>query len=201
MPVWPDSPGVATRLRMAIDRGDGANVTQLSMDVHTGTHVDAPRHFVADGPELEPMGLDPFIGPADVVDLSAVDSIDSAALAIAVPDDAERVLLRTRNSVIEGFREPPFRTDYASIDPDGAGWLVQRRLALVGVDYLSVQGYDDPPDTHTALLGARICLLEGLVLNHVAPGRYLLVCLPLRLCGVEAAPARAVLLQVEGTTA
>ena len=195
LPVWPSSPGLKTERRQAIERGDDANVTQLAMDVHTGTHVDAPLHFIDGGHELEQMGLGPFLGPADVVDLSAAETIDAQVLRGAVPEDAERVLLRTRNSVLEGFREPPFRPDYAAIAPDGARWLAERKIVLVGVDYLSVQGYEDPPDAHTVLLGASICLLEGLVLDHVAAGRYFLACLPLRLDGVEAAPARAVLIR------
>jgi len=194
LPTWPSSPGLQTEFRLAIERGDEANVTQLSMDVHTGTHVDAPRHFLPDGRELEPMGLEPFVGPADVVDLSSSEQLDAPTLAAAVPADAKRVLLRTRNSTTEGFRDPPFRSDYAAVSPDGARWLAMRGIELVGVDYLSVEPYGAPPETHRVLLGAGICLLEGLVLNHVQAGRYLLACLPLRLIGVEAAPARAILL-------
>lgn len=199
LPVWPSSPGFEVHSRRSIERGDDANVSGLAMDVHTGTHVDAPRHFLADGAELEPMGLEPFVGIADVVDLSDAPVIDADALRAVVPIDAERVLLRTRNSTVEGFRRAPFRPDYAAIAPDGASWLADRELVLVGVDYLSVQLFDDPPDTHTTLLGASICLLEGLVLNHVRPGRYQLVCLPLRLESVEAAPARAILLPARRT--
>jgi arylformamidase len=194
LPVWPGSPGLAVDRRLSLQRGDEVNVSTLTMDVHTGTHVDAPRHFLADGSELEPLGLEPFVGVADVVDLSTAPAIDAAALRASVPADARRVLLRTSNSVIEGFRDGPFRSDYAAISPGGARWLAERELALVGVDYLSVQGFGDPPDAHTALLGAGVALLEGLVLNHVTPGRYLLACLPVRLDRVEAAPARAVLL-------
>ena len=194
IPVWPGSPGVLLEARLSMELGDESNVSTLTMDVHTGTHVDAPRHFLATGPTLGEMGLDPFVGSADVVDLGDADAIDEATLREAVADDAQRILLRTRNSVADGFREGPFRSDFAAITPDGARWLAARGTLLVGVDYLSVQLFGDPPDTHTSLLGARVSLLEGLVLNHVTPGRYLLVCLPLRLEGAEAAPARAVLL-------
>lgn len=140
------------------------------------------------------MELTPFVGTAEVVDVSHAEVIDADVLGSLVPDTAERILLRTRNSRIEGFRSGGFRSDYAALTPDGAAWLAGRRTLLVGIDYLSVQLYDDPPDAHTALLGAGVCLLEGVVLNHVPAGRYLLACLPLRLDGVEAAPARAILL-------
>ena len=164
------------------------------MDVHTGTHVDAPRHFLVGGCELEEMELTPFVGTADVVDVSHAEVIDAEVLRSRVPEAAERILLRTRNSRIEGFRSGGFRPDYAALTPDGAAWLAGRGTLLVGIDYLSVQLYDDPPDAHTTLLGAGVCLLEGVVLNHVPAGRYLLACLSLRLDGVEAAPARAILL-------
>jgi arylformamidase len=194
LPTWPSSPGLNVRRVASMQRGDEADVSALSMDVHTGTHVDAPRHFIADGPELEAMGLTPFVGTADVVDVGHTDVIDADALAGLVPEDAKRILLRTRNSRIDGFRHGGFRPDYAALSPGGAAWLADRGTALVGIDYLSVQRYDDPPDAHTVLLGAGVCLVEGLVLNHVSAGRYLLACLPLRLDGVEAAPARAILL-------
>ena len=194
LPIWPSSPGLAISPLASIRRGDEANVSALSMDVHSGTHVDAPRHFVADGRELEEMGLTPFVGTAEVVDVSHAEVIDADVLGAVVPEAAQRILLRTRNSRIEGFRRGGFRADYAALTPGGAAWLADRGTLLVGIDYLSVQLYDDPPDAHTALLGADVCLLEGLVLNHVSAGRYLLACLPLRLDGVEAAPARAILL-------
>ena len=194
IPVWPGSPGVSVEQRLSLERGDESNVSTLMMDVHTGTHVDAPRHFLSMGSTLGEMGLSPFVGAADVVDLTEVDVIDEAALRERVSDGAQRLLLRTRNSAIDGFRDGPFRSDYAAIAPDGARWLAARETLLVGVDYLSVQVFGDPPDAHTSLLDSRVSLLEGLVLNHVTPGRYLLVCLPLHLPGAEAAPARAILL-------
>jgi arylformamidase len=194
IPVWPGSPGVSIEARLSTELGDESNVSTLTMDVHTGTHVDAPRHYLPIGSTLGEMGLNPFVGTADVVDLVDAEVIDESVLRETVADDAQRILLRTRNSVIDGFREAPFRTDFAAITPDGARWLAAREILLVGVDYLSVQVFGDPPDTHTSLLGARVSLLEGLVLNHVKPGRYMLVCLPLHLPGAEAAPARAVLL-------
>jgi arylformamidase len=195
LPIWPGSPGFASTGRMEVGRGDEANVSTITMDVHTGTHVDAPRHFLEDGVELETLGIEPFVGSADVVDLTDVDVIDSAALRSRVPDDSTRILLKTSNSITVGFRDGPFRDDYVAISAEGARWLAERGPALVGVDYLSVQRFHDSPETHLVLLSAGIALLEGLVLNDVIPGRYLLACLPLRLQAAEAAPARAILLQ------
>ncbi|HLN06096.1 MAG TPA: cyclase family protein, partial [Acidimicrobiales bacterium] len=174
LPTWPSSPGLTIRWLASIQRGDEANVSAISMDVHTGTHVDVPRHFLVGGCELEEMELTPFVGTAEVVDVSHAEVIDAKVLGSLVPDAAERILLRTRNSRIDGFRSGGFRPDYAALTPDGAAWLAGRGTLLVGIDYLSVQLYDDPPDAHTTLLGTGVCLLEGVVLNHVHAGRYLL---------------------------
>lgn len=195
-PIWPGSPGFSSRLRMAIDRGDDANVTELTLDVHTGTHVDAPLHFVRHGAPLGDIELATFVGPAHVVELGGVDCLDADALATAVPDGVERLLLRTANSVDPSFESAPFREDYVGLTLDGAEWLVSRGIRLVGIDYLSVQRFSDPPETHRVLLRAGICILEGLSLRAVGHGLYFLVCLPLRLENAEAAPARAVLFDI-----
>jgi len=194
LPTWPGGPGFDASPHMEIAKGDDANATLLTMDAHTGTHVDAPRHFVAAGAELEALGLEPFVGDAWVAEIPAAQAIDADALEGAgVPDGVERLLLRTRNSRDERFRQREFQEDYAALTADGARWVVDRGLALIGVDYLSVQRYHDSPETHRVLLGAGVAILEGLDLRAVGPGMYTLFCLPLRLLGVEAAPARAIL--------
>lgn len=199
LPVWPGSPGAALTPRMSLARGDEANVTQLDLDVHCGTHVDAPLHFVSEGESIGEIGLAPLIGPAVVVEVKDSQVIDASALeGASIPTGTERLLLRTRNSDDPEFRTWPFRPDYAALSLDAAYWLVEAGVRLVGIDYLSIQLFHDPPDTHRVILGAGICILENLALSHVAPGTYDLMCLPLSLAGAEAAPARAVLLQ-EGT--
>lgn len=196
LPTWPGSPGVETRLRLSIEDGDVANVTQLEMDVHTGTHVDAPCHFIADGPSVDALGLEPLIGPAFVIDTGTAVEIDAGVLsAAAIPAGAERVLLRTSNSSRPSMYRTAFDESYAALTLDGAEWLARHGLRLVGIDYLSIQRYDESPDVHRALLAAGAALLEGLCLRDVAPGGYDLVCLPLKLTGVEAAPARAILVE------
>jgi arylformamidase len=195
LPIWPGSSGVLTELRMSISQGDDANVTQLSIDVHSGTHVDAPRHCIANTETLEELGLNPFIGAAVVVDTGLAKEITASVLAAAmIPDDTERLLLRTANSLRPDIYQTPFDEDYAALTLDGAEWLAAKDLRLVGIDYLSIQRYTEPPDVHRALLGAGMSILEGLRLAEVAPGPYELVCLPIRLVNVEGAPARAILL-------
>lgn len=195
LPTWPGSPGVGTRLRHSIGRGDDANVTQLDIDVHSGTHVDAPRHFVRDGATVEDLGLDPFIGPAMVVDTGSAREITAAVLAAATaPEDAQRLLLRTVNSAQPERYRSEFYEDYAALTLDGAQWLAERRPLLVGIDYLSIQRYSESPEVHRVLLGAGIAILEGVELGGVVAGRYELICLPMRLMNVEGAPARAILM-------
>jgi arylformamidase len=194
LPTWPDSPGVVTRLRSSIRKGADANVTQLDIDVHSGTHVDAPRHFVDDAETLEELGLDPFIGPAFVVCTGEARAITASVLEAArIPEGTQRLLLRTVNSARPDLYRTPFDADYAALTLDGGHWLAAKGLQLLGIDYLSIQRYSEPPDVHRVLLGAGIPILEGLSLAEVSAGAYELVCLPLRLANVEGAPARAVL--------
>lgn len=194
LPTWPDSPGLRTTWRTAIANGAVANVTQLSMDVHTGTHIDAPRHFLDDGATVDELGLAPFVGPAVVLDTGRAEALTAEVLgAASIPEGTERLLLRTLNSSLPMCA--PFRESYAALTLDGAQWLVDTcDLRMVGIDYLSIQRYTEPPDVHRTLLRSGLAILEGLCLKDVAPGAYELVCLPLRMVGVEGAPARAILL-------
>jgi arylformamidase len=179
---------------MSIEKGDDANVTQLSMDVHSGTHVDAPSHFLAGGKTVEEMGLAPFIGPAVVVDTGPAREVTASVLAAAmIPEGTERLLLRTANSSQQDLYCTGFDESYAALTLDGAEWLAARRFALVGIDYLSIQRYSETTDAHRVLLGTGTAILEGLSLAEILPNAYELVCLPMRLVGVEGAPARAIL--------
>jgi len=195
LPTWPGSPGARSELRMAIAWGDDANVTQLSIDVHTGTHVDAPRHFVEGGATVEELGLDPFVGAAVVIDTGSASEITASVLGeMEIPHGTERLLLRTKNSARADMYRVPFDEGYAALTLDGAELLAARGLRLVGIDYLSIQRYTAPPDVHRALLGAGVAILEGVSLADVEPGSYELICLPMRLVGAEGSPARAILL-------
>jgi arylformamidase len=163
---WPDDPGVSVERVQDLSRGDAANVSKLELGAHTGTHMDAPRHFLADGAaELETHRL----------------------------RAGERVLFLTRNSE-RCWNNNQFVEDFVYISAAAAQFLVQRHVRTVGIDYLSVGGYvHDGVETHRILLGAGIWLIEGLNLSAVKPGAYELVCLPLRVAGADGAPARAIL--------
>lgn len=194
MPTWPGSAGVRIGRTQSFGAGDGVNVSRLDMDVHCGTHVEAPLHFVDGGAPLESIPLDSFVGPARVAHLPDAAVIGPAELEAAkIPDTAERVLLRTRNSTFWQDGLAAFRSDYAGLSPAAAAWVVRRGIRLIGIDYLSVQRFGDGPETHRVLMEGGVVILEGINLEGVAPGEYRLTCLPLWLADAEAAPVRAVL--------
>lgn len=197
LPVWPGDRKPAIELVMSLESGDSFNVSHLSMNVHTGTHVDAPSHFIKGGTTVDALSLEALIGPAYVGYLPDVEQIFPTDLeGLEIPQQTKRLLLRTRNSQLwtQGARE--FTPDYAALTPKAAEWIVKRGVWLVGVDYLSVQRFHDAePTTHKVLLEAGVVILEGLNLSTIAPGSYQLLCLPLKLAGCEGAPARAVLVE------
>lgn len=172
-----------------------ANVSHIRGGMHTGTHLDAPLHFVAGGRCVHELDLDILIGPAQVVEifgrgvLTAAD-LEGAGLAAGV----ERVLLKTDNTRRDLLHDPQFHRDYVGVAPDAAQWLVTRDVRLIGIDYLSVGAYDLNVETHRILLGAGLVIVEGLVLGDVPPGAYTLVALPPKVQGAEGSPCRAVLL-------
>jgi arylformamidase len=192
--AWPGSRGFASQTESSIANGDEANGSAIVMDVHVGTHVDSPLHFIENGKTIGEIGLDPFVGAAYVAEILDIDAIGRNELdAAAIPEDVDRLLLRTRNSLDEAYFDGAFIEDFAALSLDGAEWVRDRGLKLIGIDYMSVQRYTDSFDTHRLILGAGICILEGCDLRNVSSGSYDLLCLPLRLDDLEAAPARALL--------
>lgn len=175
--------------------GAVANVSKLTCDVHTGTHMDAPRHFVRDGDTVEQIPLHATVGPAHVAHVSDDCSTITAATleALDIPEDTSRLLIRTSNSHLWDQHGASFQTDYVALAPDAATWVVDHGIACLGVDYLSVQHYDDGPETHQILLEQNVVIIEGLNLSAVAPGTYELIFLPLKIAGSEGAPGRALL--------
>ena len=163
-------------------------------DVHIGTHIDAPLHYIKDGKSIEQLELDDLIGPAVVAYLSEAETITKNVLEeLSLPEDTRRLLLRTRNSSLWETGSHRFQTNYVALTQDAAQWIVDRGIYLIGVDYLSVQRYGEDSQTHEILLSAGVIIVEGLNLAHVESGMYELICLPLKLVGSDGAPARAVL--------
>jgi len=191
--VYPGDPAPRVEQAKAIRRGDVCNVSLLTMGSHTGTHVDAPYHFIDGGPRLGEVALDRMVGEALVVDLRGRAAVDAAALADAPLRAGDILLCHTDNS--ERWAAPNFQTDFTYLTLDAARLLVERGVRAVGIDYLSIEqfGSSDFP-VHHCLLGAGVFVIEGLDLRGAEPGRYTLVCLPLRFPELDGAPARAVLL-------
>ncbi|PWH12481.1 MAG: cyclase [Anaerolineae bacterium] len=197
LPVWPGDPPVVLEQVEAMDKGAEYNMTRLAMSVHAGTHVDAPHHFLNDGRTVEALSLEVLTGLCYVVQLPHdVDEITAEVLRrTPLPEGMERILFGTRNSRwwAQGVEE--FQTDFVAISEDGAQWLVERGVKLVGVDYLSVAPYHASVPTHRILLQAGVIALEGVNLSQVPRGFYDLYCLPLKLAGSDGAPARAILVR------
>jgi arylformamidase len=185
MVTYPGDPKIRLELVQAIADGASANVSKLDLGVHTGTHVDAPNHFIEGAAGADKLPLDVLNGPCEVVAVAALDE----SAAGAVPEGTERVLFKTTNS--ELWAQDTFPKSFERLDGAAAKALVERGVRLVGVDYLSV----GDQDAHHALLGADVVPLEGLDLRGVEAGSYELRCLPLRLVGSDGAPARAVLIK------
>ena len=194
MTVYRGNPPVRIRPAMTLQR-DGVNLSEVCLGSHTGTHVDAPSHFIRRGVGVDRLDLALFIGPAWVAHPRRVKSgINAIDLAKArIPRGSRRILLRTSNS---RWWHPAraFRTDFVYLTPDGADWLANRGVQLVGIDYLSIEGYGVPgAPTHKRLLGAGIPILEGLDLFNVHPGRWQMAAFPLRIQDGDAGLTRAVL--------
>lgn len=200
IPTYPGEPGPRREDLARIDRGDPANVGALSLGLHTGTHVDAPIHFLPGGTGVDQLPLDALIGPATLVEIDADRLVGAADLDRHLAGHpADRVLLKTRNSSVWSSRPTKFLRDYVALGLDGAEWLIERGARLIGIDYLSIEGFDAPGHpVHRLLLGAGVVILEGVDLSAVPPGRYDLACLPLLIPGADGAPARVVLTADDG---
>ncbi len=193
-PGWPGDAPVEVARSATIGRGSPYNMTKMALSAHSGTHVDAPLHYIPGGRSIDAIDFDAVVGPARVVGISDTESIKPAELEGLDVRPGERLLFRTANSD-RPWPDLPFREDYVFLTPEAAGYLVSRGVRCVGVDYLSV----GPPDveraasTHIRLLEGGVWIIECLYLAEVTAGDYDLICLPLRVEGAEGAPARALL--------
>ena len=192
MHVFEGDPPFRSELFAAMARGDVCNVTRLDMGAHTGTHIDAPMHFIDGAGGADSIDLEACIGPAWVVDARAIAGCITAAdlERLRIPGAETRLLFRTTNS--ELWRRPAFQEGFVGLDASAAAALAARGVRLVGIDYLSIAPFGDPTPTHRALLERRVVIVEGLDLAAVEPGPVELVCLPVRLVGSDGAPARVV---------
>lgn len=187
---WPGDPTVAINPFKEIERGDSSNLSAISMGAHSGTHVDAPRHFISRGTGVDKMPVEAMVGRARVIEIKDAESIRSDELQQHRIRRGERILFKTRNSSYV-WQSDKFVEDFVYLSDEAAEFLVSRRIRLVGVDYLSVGGYKGGGFVHRKLLGNGIWIIEGLDLSRALPGKYQLICLPLKLVDGDGAPARA----------
>ena len=201
-PTYPGDPGIEIQQWLSLADGDPANVSALYFGAHTGTHVDAPAHFIAGAPQLQTLDLNTLIGEAQVIELAdevtaiAGHHLDDGSLAAGTT----RLLCKTRNSSFWNEANNNFRTDYTFISPEAAQRMVDRGIRLVGIDYLSVEQFNSKSfTTHEILLSNGVVIIEGLDLRQVPAGIYELICLPLKIAGGsgDGAPARVVLRTTE----
>ena len=188
-----DAPMTFTFLK-DMRRGDPLTLSSYAMGAHSGTHIDAPMHFVSGGASIDKVPLNPLIGPARVIDIAdGIQVIDAAELERHRWRGTPRVLFRTRSSVRRWMSSSSFHRDFAYIAPDAAQLLADAGVLLVGIDYISAEQFGAPaPRAHQILLGKGIPIVEGLLLEQVPAGEYEVIVLPIKVAGHEGAPARAV---------
>jgi arylformamidase len=191
MIIYDGNPAVHLERVEAIADGGNANVSCLELGVHTGTHLDAPLHFIDEAPGSEAIELEPLLGPAVVVDATSADGdLDEETLAgLDLPEGTERVLLKTSNGRL--WARDSFSRDFIRLTGSGARYVIDRGVRVIGIDFLSI----GDAEAHRELLAAGVIPLEGVDLREVEPGEYQLICLPLRLEGSDGAPARAILVR------
>ncbi|MBT3358183.1 MAG: cyclase family protein [Rhodospirillales bacterium] len=197
VPAWPGQKAPKLFRLRSMSEGGANNISQLETFVHFGTHVDAPLHFVNGARPVDQMPLETLIGPCVVVDFPDVDAISREDLQGAnIPAGTERLIIRTRNCRLFDDHSQGFDKNFVALMPDAANWVVEQGFLLVGIDYFSIERYEEPGAlTHLALLGAEVAVVEGLDLRAISPGDYELICMPLKLKDCDGAPARVALIE------
>jgi len=197
LPSWPGDPAVEISDWRSLSKGEGANVSALNFGAHTGTHVDAPAHFIEGATKVETLALEVLIGEAEVIEVPKdARAIDEQFVMAHCAPGSPRILFKTRNSGFWNTDNTDFRTDFTYLDFGAAQWLVEQGVKLVGIDYLSIEKFASKDhETHRVLLSRGVVIVEGLNLTDVPAGKYELICLPLRLRSNlgDGAPARVVL--------
>lgn len=192
MPVWPGDPVVSIRQVSYLDN-QGCNVSELCAGLHTGTHIDAPWHFIKDGKRTDQLDLSYFYGPCKVFEIMTSGDLGKSDMEPLDIEEGDIVLFKTRNSRKEKLND--FVTNYCALSVDASVFLVQKKIKTIGIDYLSVEPYQGNGDVHRNLLKNNIGVIEGLDLTDVKPGHYVLSALPLKICSADGSPIRAVLIE------
>jgi len=196
MPVWEGDKGISVHRVAKIENGCDFNVSRIELGVHTGTHIDAPFHVFENGKTVDQIPLDTLIGIVQVIEIpNGISIIDKNCLMkMSFQDGIDRILFKTSNSLYWETDPFSFHKEYVALNSEGAKYLVDIGLKLIGVDYFSVSSFDDLKQPHMILLDRGIVLLENIDLRQVVPGIYKLICLPMKITGTDGAPVRAVLI-------
>jgi arylformamidase len=194
MPVWPGDPGFQRTLYQSFEEGGSYEASMIRMGSHTGTHIDAPAHFLQGGSTIDTVPLDKLIGKVIVVQVDVPQEITRSHIESLYVEGYERILFKTRNSAL--YQSDEFTSDFVYLTLGAAQHLVDLGMKLVGIDYLSVGEYHSGADVHQTLLGSGAVVLETINLADVPPGEYEIMCLPLKVQGSDGAPARAVLCEL-----
>jgi len=194
MVVWPGDPEVNIIPYKSIKEGASSNVSSIQLSSHTGTHIDVPCHFIDGGRTLDDIPIDIFIGKARLFELDVLKKIDAGDLNRLNLTGVERVLFKTRNSQFWDQGGERFRKDFVYLTNEGARFLVDSGIKMVGIDYLSIEEFGNKSaPAHHILLGAGVIIVEGLNLSRVKEGEYEIICSPLKIKGGDGAPARVFL--------
>ena len=198
MAIWPGNPEVSLEKVKSLKKGDSSNLTHLKMGVHSGTHIDAPNHFEPEGIGTDQLPVDVLMGRCRVLDLTDVkESIDRSKLSRLNLNGVTRLLFKTTNSRWWDQNDRQFHSDFIHLAEDGAHFLVDHGIRLVGIDYLSIEKYKSPDHaTHHVLLRSNVIVIEGLNLSGVSQGDYELAALPVKLEGADGAPTRVILREI-----
>ncbi|KPJ56688.1 hypothetical protein AMJ49_04240 [Parcubacteria bacterium DG_74_2] len=193
IPQWPKSRSIEIKRIMNLNRGRPANVTRVEMDVHTGTHIDAPKHFIKNGRSIDKINLNELIGRCYLYNTGNKDEINIDFLkGLDIPRGIDKILLKTKNSKL--WKDKKFHKNFVALTPEAAKWVVKKKIKLVGIDYLSIQKFNEKDNkTHKILLKNGVVIIEGLNLNSVKQGMYELIVLPIKIKDSDGAPARAIL--------
>jgi arylformamidase len=193
MVTWPGDRTVTVSKSSTIGVNDAeANVTAISLSAHTGTHIDAPLHFMPDGTDITTIPFDHLIGPAKVIHITDAHQITFSELKEADIESGDRLLFRTRNSDSDWSMQP-FMEDYVYLSTNAAQYLIKLGVMCIGVDYLSVAGEENGKEVHQLILGEGITIIEGLDLRAIVPGNYEMIALPMKIAGADGAPARVLI--------
>lgn len=188
---WPGEPDVSVCKLFDMNKGGPANVTTLSMSAHTGTHIDAPLHFIKNGKDITTFPLDLMIGPARIIEIKHDRFIPIEEVKQHDITPNERVIFKTKNSISDWAKQE-FKRDYIYLSSEAAGYLKEKKVSVVGVDYISIGGKNNGKIVHETLLGNGIWIIEGLYLNGIIPGSYEMICMPVKIKDSDGAPARVI---------